>query len=63
MNKSEPLTLTVAQAAAMLGVSRVTVYEATKGPNATIRSIKLGRRIVIPRASLERLLSEAPVPA
>jgi excisionase family DNA binding protein len=57
MNNTEPATLSVAQAARLLGVSRAVVYEAVKGPGASIRAIRLGRRIVIPRVSLEATLS------
>lgn len=48
-------TLTVAEAAACLGVSRNTAYEAIR--RGTVPSIRLGRRILIPTQALEALLS------
>ena len=48
-------TLTVAEAAACLGVSRNTAYEAMR--KGTVPSIRLGRRILIPAQALESLLN------
>jgi excisionase family DNA binding protein len=53
-----PLTLTVEQAAAMLGVSRGVAYEAVRA--GQIPSIRLGRRILVPRARLLELLGAIP---
>lgn len=47
-------TLTVAEAAACLGVSRNTAYDAIR--RGTVPSIRLGRRILIPSQALEALL-------
>ncbi len=50
-------TLTVEEAAEMLGLSRAFAYEAvTRGE---IPSIRIGRRILIPKVALERLLNSA----
>lgn len=46
--------LTVEETARVLGLSRASAYEAVK--NRVIPSIKIGRRLVIPRAALEKLL-------
>jgi excisionase family DNA binding protein len=51
---SERLTLTVEQAAAILGVSRAFAYELAR--TGELPSVRLGRRIVIPRRALVRLL-------
>lgn len=48
---AEPLTYTVEQAAALLGVSRSAYYEAIKRGELPAR--RVGRRIVVPRAQLE----------
>lgn len=48
------LTITVDEAARQLGMGRATVYDAVK--TGEMPSIKLGRRIVIPRAAFEELL-------
>ena len=50
----QPLTLTVEQAATVLGVARSTAYELVRAGD--IESIRLRRRIVVPVAHLaERL--------
>jgi excisionase family DNA binding protein len=48
------LTLTVDEAAEILGLSRAFAYEAVR--RGEIPSIRIGRRILVPRAALERLL-------
>jgi excisionase family DNA binding protein len=48
-------TLTVEEAGRMLGLGRGAAYAAVK--RGDIPSISLGRRIVVPVAALERLLS------
>ena len=50
-------TLTVEEAAEILGLSRAFAYEAvTRGE---IPSIRIGRRILVPKVALERLLNSA----
>jgi excisionase family DNA binding protein len=56
----ERLTLSVEEAAAVLGISRAFAYEAAL--RGEIPSIRIGRRVLVPRAVLERLLSEADTP-
>jgi excisionase family DNA binding protein len=53
---SEPLTLTVDEAAKLLGVSRGTAYEAAR--RGQLPTIRLGRRLLVPRARLLELLGE-----
>lgn len=50
----EKLVYTVDETRALLGLSRTLVYEAIR--RGEIPSIHVGRRILIPRAALERLL-------
>ena len=52
---TERLTLTVDEAAALLGVHRLTVYAAVK--SGEIPSIKIGSRILIPKAKLDDMLN------
>jgi excisionase family DNA binding protein len=52
--RMQKLTLSVPEAARLLGVSRMTAYTAIR--DGTIPSLKLGRRVLVPRAALERLL-------
>jgi excisionase family DNA binding protein len=52
--KPEPLTLTVPQAAALLGLSRNAAYEAVG--RGEIPSLRFGRRVLVPRAAFEKLL-------
>ena len=51
----ERITIDVPEVAKLLGISRNAAYEAVR--RGEIPSIRLGARIVIPRAALERLLS------
>jgi excisionase family DNA binding protein len=50
----ERLTLTVEEAATMLGISRAFAYEAVN--RGEIPSIRIGRRVLVPRSALERLV-------
>ena len=51
------LTLTVEEAGKALGVSRMTAYAAVH--SGQIPSIRIGRRLLVPRAAFERLLAGA----
>lgn len=53
----ERLTLTVEEAAAALGISRASGYEAVH--RGEIPCIRIGRRILVPRVALDRLLAAA----
>jgi excisionase family DNA binding protein len=53
----EPLVLTVAEAGALLGVSRAFAYELVA--RGVLPVIRLGRRIVIPKAALIRMIDAA----
>ena len=53
-NETERLTLTVDEAGKALGLSRCGAYEAVA--RGEIPSVKVGRRILVPRAALERML-------
>lgn len=49
------LTLTVEEAAKILGISRAFAYEAVR--RGEVPSIRIGRRILVPKAALDRLLT------
>jgi excisionase family DNA binding protein len=51
------LVYTVPEAAALLGISRAFAYEAVK--RGDIPSMRIGRRILVPKAALERFLAES----
>jgi len=51
------LTMTVEEAAVVLGISRATAYDAVS--RGEIPCIRIGRRILIPKVALERLLDGA----
>jgi excisionase family DNA binding protein len=53
----ERLTVTVPEAAKLLGISRMSAYTAVR--EGVIPSLRIGRRILIPRLALERLLAQA----
>ena len=50
-------TLTVPETAAALGVSSDLVYDEIRA--GRIRSVRIGRRILVPREELDRLLQAA----
>lgn len=50
-------TLTVEEAARVLGVGRNTAYEAVKHGDLPV--IRIGRRMVVPKAAIERLLGSS----
>ena len=52
--ESARMTLTVTEVAELLGIGRSAAYEACQ--LGQIPTIRIGRRILIPRAALERLL-------
>ncbi len=55
------LTLTVEEAATLLGISRAFAYEAVG--RGEVSSIRIGRRILVPKAALNKLVGpEAPNP-
>jgi excisionase family DNA binding protein len=51
-----PPVLTVTEAATLLRISRNSAYEAAR--RGEIPTIRLGRRLLVPRAALERLLEQ-----
>jgi len=53
----EKLTYTVEQVAEHLGIGRNSAYEGVK--TGDIPSIKIGKRILVPVAAFEKMLSEA----
>ncbi len=55
MDSEKRLVLTVAEAAGLLGISRTHAYELVA--REELPALRLGRRIVIPRGALERLLN------
>ncbi len=56
---NEPLTLSIAETARRLGISRGLAYELVA--RGELPSLRLGRRIVVPRRALERLVDEIEV--
>lgn len=54
--KQENLTMTVEQAATALNISRTLAYEAAR--DGRIPTIRIGRRLLVSRPALEKLLEE-----
>jgi len=52
--------MTVREAAAALKISRGLAYQAAR--DGSIPTIRIGRRLLVPRRALEKLL-EAPIPS
>jgi excisionase family DNA binding protein len=55
------LTLTVPQAAEVLGISRALAYELVA--RGELPALRLGRRVVVPRRALERFVDDEAPPA
>ena len=55
---NEKLTVTVREAAQMIGVSHVSLFAAIIRGEFT-QVIRIGRRILIPKAALEKMLASA----
>ena len=55
------LVLTVTEAAKVLGISRGLAYQLVR--QGVIPTIRLGRRLVVPKARLTALLGESQTPA
>lgn len=53
--KEDSLTLTVTECAKRLGIGRNSAYEAVS--RGEIPVIRVGKRLLVPKAALERLLS------
>jgi excisionase family DNA binding protein len=53
----ERQTLTVEEAAALLGIGRNSAYQAVASGQLPV--LRIGRRLLVPRAALERLLADA----
>lgn len=53
----EPLALSVMETAKILGVGRSSVYEAIR--TGQIPSLRFGKRILVPRAALNKVLAQA----
>lgn len=51
----ERSTMTVEEAAAVLGISRTSAYECVR--RGELRAVRLGRRLVIPRLVVDQLLA------
>jgi len=54
MEKDDALAFSVDEARMLLGLSRGLIYEAIR--RGEIPSLRIGKRILIPRAALQRLL-------
>jgi excisionase family DNA binding protein len=59
----ERSTMTVEEAARVLGISRSSAYECVR--RGELRAVRLGRRLVVPRLAVEQLLAgtDRPSPA
>lgn len=57
MHESQSMVLTVEEAARELRISRAAAYEGVR--TKQIPSVRIGRRIVVPRAALAKMLTEA----
>lgn len=56
LKPNKRMTLTIEEAAEELGISRGKGYDAAK--SGEIPTIKIGRRLLVPRVALDRLLDQ-----
>ena len=56
-NPTERLVLTVDEAAEILGISRGLAYRMVR--EGAIPNVRMGRRMLVPRSALDRMLEEA----
>ncbi len=56
--RTDALTLTVDEAATRLGISRTLAYELAGRDELPVPTFRLGRRMVVSRVALERVLGQ-----
>jgi excisionase family DNA binding protein len=59
-NKNTPTVFTVDEVAKILRIGRISTYQAIE--RGDVPSIRIGRRILVPRMALEELLGRAQFP-
>ncbi len=58
--KEERLTLTIEETARLLGIGRQLAYDRVKAGEIPV--LKIGRRLLVPRIALEKMLQEPKTP-
>lgn len=58
--QTDALTLTIDEVAARLGIGRTLAYDLARRNDLPVATIRLGRRLVVSRAALERVLGVEP---
>ena len=56
MGEADRLTLSVEEAAHLLGISRGLAYELVRSGQLPV--VRLGRRLLVPKVALERMLAQ-----
>ena len=56
-NQTQPATVNVETAARILGIGRQTAYDLAR--QGKLPALRLGKRLVVPKLALERMLAEA----
>lgn len=60
-DRTDAYTLSIEETAARLGISRTLAYELAAVDRLPVPVIRLGRRLVVGRAALDRVLAGEPV--
>ncbi len=60
--QGERRTLTIPEVAAALGLARSTAYELAAADRLPVPTIRAGRRVLVSRAALERVLEAGTAP-
>lgn len=58
VSRTDTLTMTIPEAAKALGISRGLAYDLARQDKLPVRVIKLGKRMLVSRIALERILNE-----
>ncbi len=56
-SRPERATATIGEVAVALGIARSTAYELAKTDRLPVPILRLGRRMVVPRAAIDRVLA------
>jgi len=62
IERPAPATVTIGEVAARLGIARSTAYELAAADRLPVPVIRLGRRMVVARAALDRVLDGESAP-
>jgi excisionase family DNA binding protein len=57
MENTERLTMTISEVAKALGISRGLAYELARRDELPVKVLRLGKRLLVPKAAFEKVLA------